>query len=58
MMDTLRTTLRVLTAALLKREYDAQCRATDKMVADLDAIVANMKRAREDDERSETWRSA
>jgi hypothetical protein len=58
MMDTLRTTLRVLTSALLKREYDAQCRATDKMVADLDAIVANMKRAREDDERSETRRSA
>ena len=58
MMDTLRTTLRVLTAALLKREHDAQRRATDKMVADLDAIVANMKRAREDDERSETRRSA
>ena len=58
MMDTLRTTLRVLTAALLKRRYDEQCRATDKMVADLDAIVANMKRAREDDERSETRRSA
>jgi hypothetical protein len=57
-MDTLRTTLRVFTAALLKREHDAQCRATDKMVADLNAIVANMKRAREDDERSETRRSA
>ena len=58
MMDTLRTTLRVLTAALLKREHDAQRRATDKMVADLDAIVANMKRAREDNKRSETRRSA
>ena len=60
MMDTLRTTLRVLTAAVLKREYDAQCRATDTMVADLDAIVANMKRAREpvERERSETRRSA
>ena len=58
MMDMLRTTLRVLTSALLKREHDALCRATDKMVADLDAIVANMKRAREDDERSETRRSA
>ena len=58
MMDTLRTTLRVLTAALLKREYDTQCGATDKMVADLDAIVANMKRAREDNKRSETRRSA
>ena len=50
-MDTLRTTLRVFTAALLKREYDAQCRATDTMVADL------VPRAREDDERSETRRS-
>ena len=58
MMDTLRTTLRVFTAALLKRQHDAQCRATDGMVADLDAIVANMKRAREDDERSETRHSA
>ena len=58
MMDTLRTKLRVFTAALLKRQHDAQCRATDGMVADLDAIVANMKRAREDDERSETRRSA
>jgi hypothetical protein len=58
MMDTLRTTLRVFTAALLKRQHDAQCRATDGMVADLDDIVANMKRAREDDERSEARRSA
>ena len=58
MMDTLRTTLRVFTAALLKRQHDAQCRATDGMVADLDAIVANMKRAREHDERSEARRSA
>ena len=52
MMDTLRTTLRVFTAALLKRQHDAQCRATDGMVADLDAIVANMKRAREAEGRS------
>ena len=39
-------------------EHDAQCRATDQMVADLDAIVAIMKRARGKDERSETRRSA
>ena len=52
MKDMLRTVLRAIkskvSSAQANLQYEAQRKATDAMVADLDAIVANMKRARED----------
>jgi hypothetical protein len=59
MMDMARAVLREIVARA-KRPHDAQRdKVADKMVADLEAIVANMKRAREAGgrERSETRRS-
>ena len=45
MRDILRTVLRAISAAWAKRRHDAQRdKIEDKMVADLEAIVANMKR--------------
>jgi hypothetical protein len=52
MMDMVRTVLREIVARA-KRPHDAQRdKVADKMVADLEAIVANMKRAREAEGRS------
>ena len=52
MRDILRAVLLAISAAWAKRRHDAQRdKIEDKMVADLDAIVANMKRAREQVER-------
>ena len=52
MRDILRTVLRAISAAWAKRRHDAQRdKIEDKMVADLEAIVANMKRSREQVER-------
>ena len=52
MRDILRAVLLAISAAWAKRRHDAQRdKIEDKMVADLDAIVANMKRAREHVER-------
>jgi uncharacterized protein YicC (UPF0701 family) len=51
-MDMVRTVLREIVARA-KRPHDAQRdKVADKMVADLEAIVANMKRAREAEGRS------
>ena len=61
MGNMLRSVLRAISAAWAKRRHDAQRdKAEDKMVADLEAIVANMKRAREqvDRQQSETRRIA
>ena len=61
MGNMLRSVLRAISPAWAKRQHDAQRdKVADKMVADLEAIVANMKRAREpvERERSETRRSA
>ena len=47
MRDLLRTVLRAISAAWAKRQHDAlRDKIEDKMVADLEAIVANIKRAR------------
>jgi hypothetical protein len=52
MMDMVKTVLREIVARA-KRPHDAQRdKVADKMVADLEAIVANMKRAREAEGRS------
>ena len=52
MGDILRTVLRTISTAWAKRRHDAQRdKIEDKMVADLEAIVANAKRAREQVER-------
>ena len=52
MMDMVRTVLREIVARA-KRPHDAQRdKVADKMVADLEAIIANMKRAREAEGRS------
>ena len=52
MRDMLRTVLRAISAAWAKRQHDAlRDKIEDKMVADLEAIVTNMKRAREHVER-------
>ena len=52
MRDILRAVLLAISAAWAKRQHDAlRDKIEDKMVADLDAIVANMKRAREQVER-------
>ena len=52
MMDMVRTVLREIVARA-KRPHDAERdKVADKMVADLEAIVANMKRAREAEGRS------
>ena len=52
MKNMLRTVLRAIKSKVssvqANLQYEAQRKATDAMVADLDAIVANMKRARED----------
>jgi hypothetical protein len=60
MMHLVRTVLHKIAAAREKRQYDAQRRVTDAMVAELEAITADLKRAREavESERSETRRSA
>ena len=60
MLDMARAVLREIVVRA-KRPHDAQRdKIADQMVADLEAIVANMKRAREpvERERSETRRSA
>ena len=47
MTNMVRTILRKISAAWAKRRHDAQRdKIEDKMVADLEAILANMKRAR------------
>ena len=52
MMNMVRTVLREIVARA-KRPHDAQRdKVADKMVADLEAIIANMKRAREAEGRS------
>ena len=52
MGNMLRSVLRAISAAWAKRQHDAQRdKAEDQMVADLEAIVANMKRRREQVER-------
>ena len=56
MMSLVRTVLEKIAYAREKRKYDEQRKITDTMVADLDAIIANMKRAR-DRERNETRRA-
>ena len=60
MGNVLRSVLRAISAAWAKRQHDAQRdKVADKMVADLEAIVANMKRARGiEREQSETRPSA
>ena len=60
MGNMLRSVLRAISAACEKRQHDAQREeVADKMVADLEAIVANMTRARKvEREQSETRRSA
>jgi hypothetical protein len=52
MRGILRTVLGAISAAWAKRRHDAQRdKIEDKMVADLEAIVANMKSRREQVER-------
>ncbi len=60
MGNMLKSVLRAISAACSKRQHDAQLdKVADQMVADLEAIVANMKREREvEHEQSETRRSA
>ena len=54
MMHWVRTVLRKIAAAWAKRRHDAQRdKIEDKMVADLEAILANMKREREQVERGQ-----
>jgi hypothetical protein len=48
MMDMVRTALRKIAAARAKRQRD---KIEDKMVADLEALAASMKRVREHAER-------
>ena len=52
MRDMVRAALLEISAAWAKRRHDAQRdKIEDKMVADLEALAANMKRAREHVER-------
>src|SRR5262245_53640491 len=54
MRDMLRTMLSAISAAWVKRQHDnLRDKIEDNMVADLEAIVANMKRAREHVERGQ-----
>ena len=49
MRDTLRTALHAIVAT--NKRYDAQRKTTDAMVAELNAILADLKRARQGIER-------
>ena len=49
MRDTLRTALHAIVAT--NERYDAQRKTTDAMVAELNAILADLKRARQGIER-------
>jgi len=52
MRDILKTVLRAISTAWAKRRHEAsRDKIEDKMVADLEAILANAKRAREQIER-------
>ncbi len=51
MRDILRTVLGAISAAWAKRRHEHNAKIEDKMVADLEAILANMKRGREQVER-------
>jgi hypothetical protein len=59
MGDTLRTVLHAISDPWAKRRYDApRDKLKDKLVADLEALIADMKRRREQAERDEIGRTA
>jgi len=54
-MPLMRTVLHKITARWEERQYEAQRRATDAKLAELEALIADLKRSREAErERSET----
>ena len=55
MMHLVRTALHKIAAQREKRQYEAQRRAIDAKIAELEALIADLKRSREAErERSET----